>query len=140
MPTNARPLSYQYNRFPYVTIVAVSLLLMSFAPSNARSENWVVKQAEPTWTWFEDYYYLSANYFVACEPQRQCEVGTGVFSFGEPRGTVKTITGQEEITVIGIGSIHIRSGDGNGPVKAGIVQRSAEVFTKTWPSMFDKTN
>jgi|CXWL01.1.fsa_nt_gi hypothetical protein len=125
---------------PNASIAILNFLLICFSPLDARSENWVVKQAEPTWTWFEDYYYLSANYFVACEPQRQCEVGTGIFSFGKPRGTVKMVTGQEEITVIGIGSIHIRSGDGKGPVRAGIVQRSAEVFTKTWPSMFDKTN
>ena len=140
MSNDTRRLIYEQKHYFYATVMALSILMSFFTPSNARGENWVVKQAEPTWTWFEDYYYLSANYFVACEPQRQCEVGTGVFSFGEPRGTVKMVTGQEEITVIGIGSIHIRSGDGKGPVRAGIVQRNAQVFTKTWPSMFEKTN
>jgi hypothetical protein len=140
MSTKARLLIYKHKHYIYSTIVALSILMLSFVPSNARGENWVVKQAEPIWTWFEDYYYFSANYFVACEPQRQCEVGTGIFAFGEPRGTIKMVTGLEEITVIGIGSIHIRSADEKGPVKAGIAQRSAEVFTKTWPSMFDKAN
>ena len=140
MCTNARRLIHERKRYFYATIAALSIFMISFSPSSARGENWVVKQAEPTWTWFEDYYYLSANYFVACEPERQCEVGTGIFSFGKPRGTITMVDGQEEITVLGIGSIHIRSGDGKGSVRAGIVQRSAEVFTKTWPSMFDKVN
>jgi hypothetical protein len=40
----------------------------------------------PGWQWVEDYVYATAIYVIACPPERRCQVGMGVFAFGEPRG------------------------------------------------------
>jgi hypothetical protein len=58
--------------------------------------------ANEKWTWMEDYLFVYANYVVACETGRRCQVGMGIFAFDEPRGD-----------------------DGNGPVKAAFVRKQS---------------
>jgi len=84
------------------------------------------------WTWFEDYAFAYATYTVACEPNRRCQVGTGVFGFGAPRGEKIRFTDELEITVIGFGAIHMRVVDGKGQAKASFVPGSRKGFTKTF--------
>jgi hypothetical protein len=96
------------------------------------SSNWVPKTARPDWTWCEDYAFAYSTYVVACEPERECQVGMGIFVFGEPRGEKISFFGQREITVIGIGSLHMRSTDGKGSVKVAFIQRTVALI-KTPP-------
>ena len=84
------------------------------------------------WQWAEDYVYGSATYVVACPNDRRCEVGVGIFALGEPRGEKLTFSGEREITVIGIGSLHFRVSDGRGQCKVGFVQRANKPMGWTW--------
>ncbi len=55
----------------------------------------------------------------------------GVFVFGNPLGEKIGFSGEREITVIGAGSLHMRSTDGKGPVKVAFMQKSAEPIKTT---------
>lgn len=66
------------------------------------------------WGWLSDYAYLWAQWTVNCPRDRRCQVGMGIFSFGEPRGEKIRFSGNLLITTIGIGAIHIRADDGKG--------------------------
>ena len=79
---------------------------------------WVKKEVKDSWTWVEDYVVTTATYVVACEPGRECEVGTGVYAFGKPRGQKIRLRGEGEISVLGLGEVYIRSADGKGTAKA----------------------
>jgi hypothetical protein len=81
--------------------------------------------ANEKWTWMEDYLFVYANYVVACETGRRCQVGMGIFAFDEPRGEKIRFTGQIEILTVGVGAIYIRADDGNGPVKAAFVRKQS---------------
>ena len=109
-------------------MVAIAIAVVSGA---ALSGAWVIKSATSEWTWCEDYVYAYATYVVACESGRDCQVGMGVFAFGAPLGEKIGFSGQREITVLGAGSIHMRSTDGKGPVKVAFTQTSAEVIKTT---------
>jgi len=87
--------------------------------------NWQYKTANEKWTWMEDYLFVYANYVVACETGRRCQVGMGIFAFDEPRGEKIRFTGQIEILTVGVGAIYIRADDGNGPVKAAFVRKQS---------------
>ena len=63
-----------------------------------------------------------ATQIVACPSDRRCQVGMGVFAFGEPRGEKIRFSGEQEITVIVCGSLHFRVDDGKGPCKIGFAQ------------------
>ena len=97
--------------------------------TEANAEDWVRKPVGNTWTWFEDYVRAYATYSVACEPGRECQVGMGIFAFGEPRGEKIHFTGEIDIAVIGAGSIHIRVTDGKGPARAAIFPKDARDIT-----------
>lgn len=86
---------------------------------------WVRKEVSSNWTWCEEYVYATATYVVACEPYRECEIGTGVFAFGGPLGEKTKFSGQREIWVLGVGSIHMRAADGKGNVKIALMQKDA---------------
>lgn len=103
----------------------VQLVVAYTFASTCHAADWVRKSDITGWTWFEDYVYAYATYVVACEQARECQVGMGVFAFGEPRGEKIKFSGEQEITVIGVGSIHIRASDGLGPVKAAIIPKDA---------------
>jgi len=90
---------------------------------------WVVKDVSFDWTWCEEYVYTTATYVVACEPSRECEIGTGVFAFGGPLGGKAKFSGQREIRVFGIGSIHMRATDGKGKVKVALMQKEATLIS-----------
>ena len=105
-------------------VVAISLPVLGV--------EWLRKKTGDDWTWFEDYVYAWAIYQVACEPGRLCQVGMGIFAFGEPRGEKISFVGEREILVIGVGSIHIRPSDGRGPVKAAIAQKDAGLISVSW--------
>lgn len=66
------------------------------------------------WLWMSDYAYLWAQWTVNCPPNRRCQVGMGIFSFGEPRGEKIRFSGSLLITTIGLGAIHVRVDDGKG--------------------------
>ena len=111
-------------------IVTAAFLLLFSGP--ARASDWTQKAAGESWTWCEDYVFAYATYIVACEPTRECQVGMGIFAFGEPRGEKVRFSGEREITVIGIGSLHIRTTDRKGPAKAAFILKNAELI-KTPP-------
>lgn len=114
---------------------AACLALVLLIASPLRAEEWVKKETADSWTWFEDYVVAKATYVVACEPGRDCQVGMGLFVFGQPRGEKLTFRGEREISVIGIGSLHFRYVDGKGPAKAAYYLKSAsgiKVPTITW--------
>lgn len=67
------------------------------------------------WTWFTDYVFLWANWTVNCEAGRQCQVGMGIFTGGEPRGEKIRFGPHKQFTTVGVGAIHIRVVDGKGP-------------------------
>ena len=84
------------------------------------------------WQWVEDYAYASATYVVACPPNRRCQVGMGVFAFGEPLGEKIRFSGELEITVIGAGALHFRVDDDQGPCRVGVMQKSNHPITWNW--------
>ena len=79
-----------------------------------------------------DYAFKWATYRVACEPGRQCQVGMGVFTLGQPLGEKISFSGETEIFVIGFGSLHIRPFDGRGPVKAAVSLNDPSLFSVSW--------
>jgi hypothetical protein len=84
------------------------------------------------WQWAEDYVYATATYVVACPEDRQCQVGMGVFSFGAPRGEKIRFSGEKEIIVIGVGSLHFRVDDGKGPCWIGFTQQENRPISGSW--------
>jgi hypothetical protein len=86
----------------------------------------------PDWQWGEDYVYATATYTVYCPPNRRCQVGMGIMAFGEPRGEKVRFSGEREITVIGIGALHFRVDDGQGPCQVGFYQGSNRPIGWTW--------
>lgn len=85
-----------------------------------------------TWQWAEDYVYASATYVAACPPDRRCQVGMGIFAFGEPRGEKIRFSGEQEITVVGAGALHFRVDDEKGPCKIGFAQKGYSPISWTW--------
>lgn len=93
---------------------------------------WIRKTTRNDWTWYEDYAFAWATYRVACEPNRRCQVGMGIFAFGAPRGEKISYSGELDILVVGFGSLHIRPADGQGPVKAAIAPKVSGLISITW--------
>lgn len=125
---------YQRNkrRLPILLCLSFCVSLLVSGAVTASDSDWVRKTTDADWTWFEDYAFAWATYMVACEPERTCEVGMGVFAFGAPRGEKLSFSGEKEILVIGIGALHIRPSDGKGPVKAAIAPKKADLFKVRW--------
>ena len=86
----------------------------------------------PSWQWAEDYVYATATYVVACPPDRHCQVGMGVFAFGEPRGEKIRFSGEKEITVVGAGALHFRVDGGKGACRIGFALKSNRPISWTW--------
>ncbi len=83
------------------------------------------------WQWAEDYIYAVATYIIFCPPDRCCQVGMGISTFGEPRGEKIRFSGVKEITVIGLGALHFRVDDGKGSCKIGFYQKSNRPISGT---------
>lgn len=116
-----------------IVIQLIVLIGTQLLGTAAYADSWNRRVATSEWTWFEDYVYMSATYLVACEPGRLCQIGMGLFAFGEPRGEKIRFSEQLEITVIGFGALHIRAADGGGPVKAAVIQKDARLIPiLTW--------
>ena len=86
----------------------------------------------PDWQWAEAYIYATATYVVACPPHRICQVGMGVMAFGLPRGEKIRFSGEQEITVIGLGALHFRVDDDAGPCRVGFSRKSATGIKWEW--------
>lgn len=76
------------------------------------------------WQWLEDYGYFMATYVLGCPRDRKCRIGTGLFIMGSPRGSQKDFSGDIEVTVFGLGALHVRIEDGTTPARVGFYQRS----------------
>lgn len=113
-------------------LIAAATSMIAVSLAGASTPTWVKKTTSEDWTWFEDYFYAWATYIVACEPERICQVGMGIFSFDEPRGEKLRFAGEKEILVVGAGSLHIRPADGKGPVKAAIAPKEAGLIKISW--------
>jgi hypothetical protein len=83
-----------------------------------------IKRVGRNWTWFEDYVYVTATYTCFTPVNRRVQVGMGIFIWGEPRGEKVAISGQGSFTVIGPGSIHIRTYDDGDDCEVAITQDS----------------
>lgn len=112
-------------------LILASTVFLSFFTVAVAEGPWVTKAVGADWTWCEDYVYAYATYVVACEPNRECQVGMGVFAFGGPLGEKIRFTGQREITVVGFGALHMRMVDGVGPGKIAFAQKNAELIKTT---------
>ena len=112
-------------KFSFVFFLAGQIVGIALANSKPKS-------IDDKWTWFEDYAFAYAEYTVACEPGRQCQVGTGMFLFGEPRGEKNRFSGEREITVFGFGAIHIRVVDGKGKAMASFAPGARKGFSATF--------
>lgn len=84
------------------------------------------------WQKVETYVYSSATYVIACPADRRCQVGMGVYLFGQPRGEKIRFSGEKKITVVGAGALHVRVDDGLGPCKIGLSQESGNPISWTW--------
>lgn len=84
------------------------------------------------WQWAEEYICAMATYTIACPSDRTCQVGMGVMALGVPRGEKIRFSGQREITVFGVGSLHFRVDDEKGPCKVGFVQEKATNISWPW--------
>ncbi len=89
---------------------------ISLIATSALSADWVSRTVGDSWSRVERYVWLEATCKVACEPGRQCEVGSGWMIGGNPRGGRKSLSGIDEIWVLGGGSIYFRASDGQGSV------------------------
>lgn len=118
---NGRPLPSRI-KLPFITVGLAIVCSIAHAA-------WVRKEVSSNWTWCEEYVYATATYLVACEPSRECEIGTGVFAFGGPLGEKTKFSGQREIWVLGIGSIHMRAADGKGNAKIALMQKDATLIS-----------
>ena len=83
------------------------------------SEFKIINVPDGDWKWGEDYIYPVAKYQVNCPADRVCQVGMGIFNDGNPLGEKIIFSGTEEITVIGVGSLHFRVDDNQGPCQVG---------------------
>lgn len=91
------------------------------------------KQIENSdWQWAETYVYATANYIVACPPDRRVQVGMGINVFGAPRGEKIRFSGEQEIIVVGLGQLHFRVDDGKGPCRVGFCMKSNRPAAWTW--------
>ena len=88
----------------------------------------------PGWQWAEDYVFATANYVVACPPNRRCEVRMGISIFGKPRGEKVEFAGELEIMVVGAGALHFRIVDGQGPCAVAFALKSNRPVSWTWPA------
>jgi hypothetical protein len=86
--------------------------------------NLIIKRVGKTWTWFEDYIYLTATYKIFTPKGRRVQVGMGLFFAGEPRGEKVAITESGEVITIGAGAIHIRIHDEGTDCEVAITQDS----------------
>jgi hypothetical protein len=91
------------------------------------------------WTWLEEYALIgTADYRLACPADRVCEFGSGVFTAGTPQGTRKHFSGIQAVHVFGVGAIHVRVTDGNGPCIVGITQEAMALRNApNWKSIED---
>lgn len=115
-----------------IVMTAVIAWALTLGAASALASDWVRKMTGADWTWFEDYAVTWATYMVACEPDRTCQVGMGVFALGVPRGEKISFSGETEILVIGIGALHIRPSDGKGPVRAAIAPKESGLIKISW--------
>jgi hypothetical protein len=81
------------------------------------------------WHWMEDYVMLTATYVLVSPSDRRVEFGTGMFVFGEPRGSRGKFSGEREVTTYGGGAIHVRLADNGGPCLVGLAQKSYKLVT-----------
>jgi hypothetical protein len=112
--------------------VVLAALLFLVVTEMANGGGWNRKTTKIGWTWFDDYVFAWATFKVACEPDRRCEVGMGMFAFGRPLGQRVSFAGEREILVVGMGAIHIRPDDGKGPVKAAVALDEAGLLKVSW--------
>jgi hypothetical protein len=91
-----------------------------------------VQIANEKWHWGEDYVRTSSTYIVSCPHDRQCQVGMGIFAFGEPRGEKITFSGTEEIWTIGLGALHFRVDDNKGRCEVGFSLKDSTPIKFKW--------
>ncbi len=91
---------YRHRVIPFLVLLHLS---------SAQAFEWNKRSITQEWTWFEDYVFVYAVYTLVCSPGCECQVGMGIKAFGEPRGEKIRFSEAKEVTVIGVGAIHIRN-------------------------------
>lgn len=111
--------------------VVASLTLLSPTNIGAQPVSSPVMWKDVTpgaWRWLEDYAFFTATYVIGCPPQRKCRIGTGMFVSGEPQGAEREFTGDVEMSVWGLGALHIKVYDGTEPARIGFYRRETMVI------------
>lgn len=87
------------------------------------------RRIEPNgrWFWLEEYVMMTAEFVLACPSDRKVDYGTGVFSFGQPRGSRGLFSGSKRVTTFGAGSVHVRVADNGGPCLVGVMLKDYRV-------------
>ncbi|MGJ8670943.1 MAG: hypothetical protein ACSHXK_15770 [Oceanococcus sp.] len=97
-------------RANYKAICATVLTMLSFATSQkAQAANYECSEIGRDWQELGWHIAARVKYKFVTHPNTQYTIGTGVFAWGEPRGSKHTATGTTEISAYGYGSIAAKS-------------------------------
>jgi len=61
------------------------------------------------WTWISDYVFVLSDWIIVAEGAVELELGTGIKTFGEPRGSREVFRTAQEFQTWGAGAIHVRT-------------------------------
>jgi len=95
-------------------MILLSVLFAS--PSPLLAQEWVQHTVGTNWTRIERYVFKWGEYDVVCQPDRRCELGSGIYFRGKPRGSRRTFSGKTKIKVFGVGELRVRAKDDKGTV------------------------
>jgi hypothetical protein len=107
------------------TRLSACMMLVVFLSSHSDAADYICKDVGQEWTWFSDHVVGSIVYWTFGAPGRHYEVGTGMFFRGRPWGSRNEFIGNDKVTAIGAGALHIRQKDGGAPFKVCITSSNA---------------
>lgn len=112
-------------------------LFVSAAANSA--QKWTVLTSDGDWSHASTYVFLSVTFVIACEPNRRCEAGTGLYVGGKPRGSRRAFSGTITMTAFGAGALYLRADDGNGKVQLAYYEQDSRlvpVYPPVWKADF----
>lgn len=106
-------------------MLLASAVLFFSTPTYAASLEKIVGS---DWTWFTDYAYLTAEWTLNSEPDCKLEAGLGIMTFGKPRGGRIPFSDYLRFSTRGIGAVHVRVVNGQGPCRVRLDQGFVEAI------------